>query len=104
MLRAGALPVSVEILENRSVGRRSEPTPCVTASNPASSARLSSSSLMLVYYGFLGIAADIALCAAMLIVVAMMIALHSTLTLPGIGGMVLTIGMAVDGNILNTNE
>ena len=55
---------------------------------------------MLVYYGFLGIAADIALCAAMLIVVAMMIALHSTLTLPGIGGMVLTIGMAVDGNIL----
>ena len=89
MLRAGALPVSVEILENRSVG------PSLGADSVRDGVKSG-----LVYYGFLGIAADIALCAAMLIVVAMMIALHSTLTLPGIGGMVLTIGMAVDGNIL----
>ena len=102
MLRAGALPVSVEILENRSVG----PSLGADSVRDGVKSGLIGAALvvvfMLVYYGFLGIAADIALCAAMLmlIVVAMMIALHSTLTLPGIGGMVLTIGMAVDGNIL----
>ena len=100
MLRAGALPVSVEILENRSVG----PSLGADSVRDGVKSGLIGAALvvvfMLVYYGFLGIAADIALCAAMLLVVAMMIALHSTLTLPGIGGMVLTIGMAVDGNIL----
>ena len=55
---------------------------------------------MVVYYGLLGIAADIALAVAMLLVVSALIMLKSTLTLPGIGGMILTIGMAVDGNIL----
>ncbi|MDD2351614.1 MAG: SecD/SecF family protein translocase subunit, partial [Synergistaceae bacterium] len=55
---------------------------------------------MLIYYGFLGIAANLALCVAMLLVMASLIFLKSTLTLPGIGGIILTIGMAVDGNIL----
>ncbi len=100
MLRAGALPVSVEILENRSIG----PSLGADSVHDGVKSGLIGAALvimfMIVYYGFLGIAADIALCSAMLLVVAMMIALHSTLTLPGIGGMVLTIGMAVDGNIL----
>jgi preprotein translocase subunit SecD len=55
---------------------------------------------MLLYYGRLGIAADIALATAMLLLMACLILLGSTLTLPGIGGMILTIGMAVDGNVL----
>lgn len=100
MLRAGALPVNVEILENRSVG----PTLGADSINDGVKSGLIGAALvvvfMIVYYGMLGIAADIALAVAMLLVVATLIALRSTLTLPGIGGMVLTIGMAVDGNIL----
>ncbi|MDO4987511.1 MAG: protein translocase subunit SecD [Synergistes sp.] len=100
MLRAGALPVGVEVLENRSIG------PSLGADSIAQGVKsgLIGAALvvifMLVYYGMLGIAADFALVVAMLLVVAALIALKSTLTLPGIGGMVLTIGMAVDGNIL----
>ncbi len=100
MLRAGALPVSVEILENRSIG----PSLGADSVHDGIKSGLIGAGLvvvfMIIYYGMLGLAADIALCTAMLVLVAMMIALHSTLTLPGIGGMVLTIGMAVDGNIL----
>ena len=100
MLRAGALPVSVEILENRSVG----PTLGADSINEGVRSGLIGAALvvffMLLYYGFLGVAADIALCVAMLLVMASLIFLKSTLTLPGIGGIILTIGMAVDGNIL----
>ncbi|MBR4401550.1 MAG: protein translocase subunit SecD [Synergistes sp.] len=100
MLRAGALPVEVEVLENRSIG----PSLGADSIHDGVKAGLIGAGLvvvfMVVYYGLLGIAADIALAVAMLLVIAAVIALKSTLTLPGIGGMVLTIGMAVDGNIL----
>jgi preprotein translocase subunit SecD len=100
MLRAGALPVAVEVLENRSVG----PT---LGEDSIQSGLLSGAIggglvivFMLVYYGMLGIAADIAMATAMLLLIAVMVLLRTTLTLPGIGGIILTIGMAVDGNIL----
>ncbi len=100
MLRAGALPVSVEVLENRSVG----PSLGADSIHDGIKSGLIGAALvvifMVVYYGLLGIAADLALAVAMLLVIATLIALKSTLTLPGIGGMILTIGMAVDGNIL----
>lgn len=100
MLRAGALPVAVEILENRSVG----PTLGADSINAGIRSGLIGAGLviifMFVYYGMLGLAADLALCVAMLLVIATLILLKSTLTLPGIGGIILTIGMAVDGNIL----
>ncbi|MBP8632972.1 MAG: protein translocase subunit SecD, partial [Synergistaceae bacterium] len=100
MLRAGALPVAVEILENRSVG----PSLGADSINDGIKSGLIGAVLvvvfMLIYYGFLGLAADLALCVAMLLVMASLIFLRSTLTLPGIGGIILTIGMAVDGNIL----
>jgi len=100
MLRAGALPVSVEILENRSVG----PTLGSDSINSGIKSGLIGAGLvvlfMLVYYGMLGFAANIALCVTVLLVLAGLILLKSTLTLPGIGGIVLTIGMAVDGNVL----
>jgi preprotein translocase subunit SecD len=100
MLRAGALPVAVEVIENRSVG------PTLGEDSVRSGVRsgLIGAALvavfMLIYYGMLGIAADIAMGISMLVLMAIMIALKVTLTLPGIGGIILTIGMAVDGNIL----
>lgn len=100
MLRAGALPVGVEILENRSVG----PTLGADSIHDGIRSGLIGAVLvilfMFVYYGVLGLAADLALCVAMLLVIATLIFLRSTLTLPGIGGVILTIGMAVDGNVL----
>lgn len=100
MLRAGALPVSVEVLENRSVG----PTLGSDSIKQGLRAGLIGAILvvlfMLVYYRVLGIAADSALAVALLLVFAGLISLRATLTLPGIAGIILTIGMAVDGNIL----
>ncbi len=100
MLRAGALPIAVEVLENRSVG----PTLGEDSIRSGVRSGLIGGGLvvlfMLVYYGMLGIAADIAMATAMLLLMALMILLRTTLTLPGIGGIILTIGMAVDGNIL----
>jgi preprotein translocase subunit SecD len=100
MLRAGNLPFEVEVLENRSVG----PTLGEDSIRAGIRSGLIGSALvvafMLLYYGFLGVAADIAMTISMLMLVAIMIMLKTTLTLPGIGGIILTIGMAVDGNIL----
>ncbi|MEM7682597.1 MAG: protein translocase subunit SecD [Planctomycetota bacterium] len=55
---------------------------------------------MLVYYLFIGAVADLALAANMLMILGVMAAIQSTFTLPGIAGLVLTIGMAVDANVL----
>lgn len=100
MLRAGALPVPVEILENRSVG----PTLGVDTIQAGLRAGLIGAGLvvvfMLLYYRFLGLAADVSLAVTLLLVFAGLISLRATLTLPGIAGIILTIGMAVDGNIL----
>jgi preprotein translocase subunit SecD len=100
MLKAGRLPVKVEVIENRSVG------PTLGSDSIQSGVRsgLIGAALvavfMLIYYGVLGIAADLALATAMLVLMAIVIFLRTTLTLPGIGGIILTIGMAVDGNVL----
>ncbi|WP_286951651.1 MULTISPECIES: protein translocase subunit SecD [Aminobacterium] len=100
MLRAGALPVPVDVLENRSVG----PSLGADSINAGLKAGLIGTLLvlgfMLLYYRTLGIAADIALSVCILLVFAGLISLKATLTLPGIAGIILTIGMAVDGNIL----
>ncbi len=100
MLRAGALPVPVDILENRSVG----PTLGADSIQAGLKAGLIGCVLvvlfMLVYYRFLGVAADIALAVTILVLFALLISFKATLTLPGIAGIILTIGMAVDGNIL----
>ena len=55
---------------------------------------------MLVYYKFAGVLADMALILNVLFLIAALAALQATLTLPGIAGIVLTIGMAVDANVL----
>jgi preprotein translocase subunit SecD len=100
MLRAGALPVNVKILENRSVG----PTLGSDSIKAGVRAGLIGVALvvvfMLVYYASLGIVANLTLGVTILLLLAGLISLKATLTLPGIAGIILTIGMAVDGNIL----
>ena len=100
MLRAGALPVKVEVLENRSVG------PSLGADSIKSGVLAGLIGVvlvtvfMLLFYRSLGLAAIMAMGISMLMLLAGMVLMNTTLTLPGIGGVILTIGMAVDGNIL----
>ncbi len=100
VLRAGSLPASVEYLEERTVG----------ASLGADSIRQGVRSallglalvvvLMLLYYRLSGVNAVVALCLNLIILMAVLGYFGFTLTLPGIAGIILTIGMAVDANVL----
>lgn len=100
LLRAGALPVKVEVAENRSIG----PALGQDSIRRGIRAGLFGAALvfifMVLYYGLLGLVADFALAVNVLLVLAALSGLGATLTLPGIAGIVLNIGMAVDGNIL----
>ncbi len=100
MLRAGSLPVNVSIMENRSVG------PSLGADSIHSGMYAGIIGIaavfifMLIFYRVWGITADVSLCSTMLVLFALLVAFKATLTLPGIAGIILTIGMAVDSNIL----
>ncbi|MCL2010038.1 MAG: protein translocase subunit SecD, partial [Synergistaceae bacterium] len=100
MLRAGALPVAVEIAENRSVGPSLGADSIRQGIQAGIAGTIAVLIFMLAYYRFNGLAADIALMVTVLLVFAGLIAFNATLTLPGIAGIILTIGMAVDGNVL----
>jgi preprotein translocase subunit SecD len=99
-LRSGALPAGMEVLEERTVG----PSLGADSIRKGIVASLIGSLIvilfMLVYYRLCGINAVLALLANILIVLAAMAYFESTLTLPGIAGIALTIGMAVDANVL----
>jgi SecD/SecF fusion protein len=100
LLRAGALPAKLSIIEERTVG------PGLGQDSIAAGKRAAyvGAALVLIYmlttYGVFGIFADIALLVHIAIIFASLIMLGATLTLPGIAGIVLTIGMAVDSNVL----
>ena len=100
VLREGALPAAVTILEERTVG----PSLGADSVRQGMIAIVASSLLvfvfMLFYYRLAGLIADIALVVNLVILLASMAAFGATLTLPGIAGIALTIGMAVDTNIL----
>lgn len=100
VLRAGSLPAPVTVLEERTVG----PSLGQESIDSGILASVVGAGLvivfMIVYYGISGLIADAMLCFTMLIVMAGMGAFGATLTLPGIAGIVLTIGMAVDANVL----
>lgn len=100
VLRAGALPAPVRIEENRTVG----PSLGQDSIRQGLTAGLIGSLLvvlfMLVYYRLSGVAAIVALVLNILMLLAGLAYFHATLTLPGIAGIVLTIGMAVDANVL----
>jgi preprotein translocase subunit SecD len=100
VLRAGALPAPVQLLEERTVG----PSLGADSIRQGLMAIAASAAIvfvfMLIYYRLSGFIADVALGLNLLILLAAMAALGATLTLPGIAGIALTIGMAVDTNIL----
>lgn len=99
-LRSGALLAPVKMLEKRSIG----PSLGADSINQSMTALASAAVLvvvfMVVYYGFSGILANIALTANILILIAVMAMFGAALTLPGMAGIVLTIGMAVDANVI----
>ncbi|MDX1485345.1 MAG: protein translocase subunit SecD [Alphaproteobacteria bacterium] len=100
LLRAGALPAPMTILEERTVG------PDLGADSIAAGeiACIIGFILVLIFmvmaYGLFGVFANIALLLNMVLILGGLSALQATLTLPGIAGIVLTIGMAVDANVL----
>jgi preprotein translocase subunit SecD len=100
VLRAGALPAPVTVLEERTVG------PSLGADSIRQGLIAIAASaviiflFMVIYYRLSGLVADVALGLNLLLLMACMAAFGATLTLPGLAGIALTIGMAVDTNIL----
>ena len=100
LLRAGALPAKLTVIEERTVG------PGLGADSIAAgeTAGVIGAVLVLVFmvvaYGTLGLLANVALIANIVILLAILTGIGATLTLPGIAGIVLTVGMAVDSNVL----
>ena len=100
MLRSGALPAPLEVVEERTVGAglgtdsiRNGAYACIVGA-------LLVFAFMFVVYGWFGIFANIALIINVCLIFALLSALGATLTLPGLAGIALTIGMAVDANVL----
>ncbi|MBR0095363.1 MAG: protein translocase subunit SecD, partial [Synergistaceae bacterium] len=100
MLKAGALPVAVEIAENRSVGPSLGADSIRQGLQAGMFGAVMVLVFMLIFYQFRGLAADLALAVTIVLIFAGLIAFNATLTLPGIAGIILTLGMAVDGNVL----
>jgi len=100
VLRAGSLPAPVKILENRTVG----------PSLGEDSIRMGRNAVILglvlvvagiaAYYKWSGMVANLALVLNLFLIIAAMVAIRATLTLPGLAGVALTLGMAIDANIL----
>lgn len=99
-LSAGALPATLEQLEERTVG----PTLGRDSIDAGKKASLAGAILvilfMLIYYRSAGVVADFALCFNVFLLLSLLTAFNATLTLPGIAGIALTIGMAVDANVI----
>lgn len=100
VLRSGALPAPVEILENRTVGASLGQDSIEAGEKAGLIAGLLVILFMLIYYRAFGFLADLAVTINILMILAVMAFFQATLTLPGIAGIVLTIGIAVDTNII----
>ncbi len=100
LLRAGALPTPLKIVEERTVG----PSLGLDSINSGKLSVLVAvafiGSFMLLFYGFFGLLANVAMLINIAIIIAVLAAIGATLTLPGIAGIVLTMGMSVDANVL----
>ena len=100
LLRAGSLPAKLTIVEERTIGP-SLGRDSIRAGLIASVVALVGIAIFMVAcYGILGFFADLALIASNFLLLGILTALGATLTLPGIAGIVLTMGMAVDANVL----
>ncbi len=100
VLRSGSLPIPVSIAEERTVG------PALGADSIRRGIQASAASLLavfvfaVVYYRLAGVYATIAIVIGMIMIVGLMGMAGATLTMPGFAGLVLTVGMAIDGNVL----
>jgi len=103
-LRSGALPATVTLLEKRSVGPSLGADSIRDSSIALISGFLLVFGFMIIYYKGAGIVANIALIVNVFMIIAIMAMFGATLTLPGMAGILLTIGMAVDANIIITER
>ncbi len=99
-LRSGALLAPVVLLEKRSVGPSLGADSIKASLIALISGFLLVFAFMIFYYGYAGIISNIALIANLFIIIAVMALFGATLTLPGMAGIVLTVGMAVDANVI----
>jgi SecD/SecF fusion protein len=100
VLRAGALPAPVSVIEERTVGPSLGRDSIRDSARAAIIAFLVVVVFMSVYYRLSGVMASAALVLCLLLIIAALASLKASLTLPGIAGLILTIGMAVDANVL----
>jgi preprotein translocase subunit SecD len=100
VLRAGALPAPVKILEERTVGPSLGKDSIEKGFKSMVIGGIVVILFMIIYYGVSGVFADVALMLNILFIMAGLAFFGATLTLPGIAGIILTIGMAVDANVL----
>jgi preprotein translocase subunit SecD len=100
VLKAGALPAPLSIIEERTVGPSLGEDSIQKGIYSSIIALILVASFMIFYYHFAGSVADLALLFNMLFVLGVMASFQATLTLPGIAGLILTIGISVDSNVL----
>ncbi|MCL5669471.1 MAG: protein translocase subunit SecD [Gammaproteobacteria bacterium] len=100
LLRAGALKAPVEIVEERTVGPSMGKENIEKGFNSTLIGFAAIAVFMAIYYHFFGILASVALSVNIILLLAVMSMLQATLTLPGIAGIALTVGMAIDANVL----
>lgn len=100
LLRAGALPAKLTIAEERTVGPGLGVDSIRSGRAAAIIGTIAVAIYMIVTYGFFGVIANLALAVNIILVFAVVTLIGATLTLPGIAGVVLTVGMAVDSNVL----
>lgn len=100
LLRAGALPATLTVVEERTVGPSLGSDSIHAGLTASAIGAIGVVLFMFIFYGFFGLLANIALVVNIVMLLAILSIIGSTLTLPGIAGIVLTIGMAVDSNVL----
>lgn len=100
LLRAGSLAAPMEIIQERTVGPTLGETNIRSGYRSVIIGLLCVMFFMLFYYGKFGLFANLALLVNLVLIIAVLSVLQATLTLPGIAGIVLTVGMAVDANVL----
>ncbi len=100
VLKAGALPAPIDIIEERTVGPSLGQDSISQGFNSTLIGFLLVAFFMIIYYKVSGTFADLALLATVVFILGVLAGFKATLTLPGIAGIILTIGMAVDANVL----
>lgn len=100
VLRAGKLPASAEIIQSEIVGPSLGQEAIDSGFNSFALAMVLVLLWMIFYYGKAGIFADVALLLNIVLIFGVLVSINAVLTLPGIAGIVLTIGMSVDANVL----